>query len=31
MALIVPNVVFKTSVRDESLGGDNPFRCPGNA
>ncbi|HHI88947.1 MAG TPA: peroxiredoxin [Hellea balneolensis] len=22
----VPNVVFKTRVRDESLGGDNPFR-----
>ena len=26
MALTVPNVVFKTRVRDESLGGDNPFR-----
>lgn len=22
----VPNVVFKTRVRDESIGGDNPFR-----
>lgn len=26
MATTVPNVVFKTRVRDESLGGDNPFR-----
>lgn len=26
MALTVPNVVFKTRVRDESIGGDNPFR-----
>lgn len=26
MNLIVPDVVFKTRVRDESLGGDNPFR-----
>jgi peroxiredoxin len=26
MTNIVPNVVFKTRVRDESLGGDNPFR-----
>lgn len=23
---LVPNVVFKTRVRDESIGGDNPFR-----
>jgi len=23
---IVPNVVFKTRVRDESIGGDNPYR-----
>ncbi|WAK03673.1 peroxiredoxin [Methylobacter sp. YRD-M1] len=23
---VVPNVVFKTRVRDESIGGDNPFR-----
>lgn len=22
----VPNVTFKTRVRDESIGGDNPFR-----
>ena len=22
----VPNVTFKTRIRDESLGGDNPFR-----
>jgi peroxiredoxin len=26
MSRTVPNVVFKTRVRDESLGGDNPFR-----
>lgn len=26
MSKLVPNVVFKTRVRDESLGGDNPFR-----
>ena len=28
MAVIeqVPNVVFKTRVRDESIGGDNPFK-----
>lgn len=26
MTKIVPEVVFKTRVRDESLGGDNPFR-----
>ncbi len=26
MTKIVPDVVFKTRVRDESLGGDNPFR-----
>ncbi|MGR8953691.1 MAG: redoxin family protein, partial [Gammaproteobacteria bacterium] len=26
MMLTVPNVVFKTRVRDESIGGDNPFR-----
>ncbi len=26
MYRIVPDVVFKTRVRDESLGGDNPFR-----
>ena len=26
MSKQVPNVVFKTRVRDESLGGDNPFR-----
>ncbi|MEE9397902.1 MAG: peroxiredoxin [Methylococcales bacterium] len=26
MYLTVPNVVFKTRVRDESIGGDNPFR-----
>ncbi len=26
MTNIVPNVVFKTRIRDESLGGDNPFR-----
>ncbi len=26
MASTVPNVFFKTRVRDESLGGDNPFR-----
>ncbi len=26
MNQIVPDVVFKTRVRDESLGGDNPFR-----
>ena len=24
--LNVPNVVFKTRVRDESIGGENPFR-----
>ena len=23
---VVPNVVFKTRVRDENIGGDNPFR-----
>ncbi len=26
MSSLVPNVVFKTRVRDESVGGDNPFR-----
>ena len=26
MTEIVPNVIFKTRVRDEGLGGDNPFR-----
>ena len=26
MQVFVPNVVFKTRVRDESIGGDNPFR-----
>lgn len=26
MSTIVPNVIFKTRVRDASLGGDNPFR-----
>jgi thioredoxin-dependent peroxiredoxin len=26
MMTAVPNVVFKTRVRDESIGGDNPFR-----
>lgn len=26
MKIDVPNVVFKTRVRDESIGGDNPFR-----
>ena len=26
MSQSVPNVVFKTRVRDESIGGDNPFR-----
>ncbi|MEE9338207.1 MAG: peroxiredoxin [Methylococcaceae bacterium] len=26
MTKIVPNVIFKTRVRDESIGGDNPFR-----
>lgn len=26
MTKIVPDVVFKTRVRDESIGGDNPFR-----
>ncbi|MBT9099010.1 peroxiredoxin [Methylovulum psychrotolerans] len=26
MPLTVPHVVFKTRVRDESIGGDNPFR-----
>ena len=26
MPLTVPNIVFKTRVRDESIGGDNPFR-----
>jgi peroxiredoxin len=26
MTKLVPNVVFKTRVRDESIGGDNPFR-----
>jgi len=26
MYLTVPNVIFKTRVRDESIGGDNPFR-----
>lgn len=24
--LTIPNVVFKTRIRDESIGGDNPFR-----
>ncbi|MGJ8686168.1 MAG: peroxiredoxin [Spongiibacteraceae bacterium] len=26
MSKLVPNVVFKTRVRDEGIGGDNPFR-----
>ena len=26
MIVTVPNVVFKTRVRDESIGGENPFR-----
>lgn len=26
MTTTVPNVIFKTRVRDESIGGDNPFR-----
>ncbi len=26
MTEIVPNVIFKTRIRDESIGGDNPFR-----
>ncbi len=26
MSLTVPEIVFKTRVRDESIGGDNPFR-----
>ncbi len=26
MPLNVPNIIFKTRVRDESIGGDNPFR-----
>ncbi|HSH53992.1 MAG TPA: redoxin family protein, partial [Methylotenera sp.] len=26
MVTTVPNVVFKTRVRDESIGGQNPFR-----
>lgn len=26
MILMVPDVIFKTRVRDESIGGDNPFR-----
>ncbi|MFB1036391.1 MAG: redoxin family protein, partial [Sinobacterium sp.] len=26
MSNTVPNVTFKTRVRDESIGGDNPFR-----
>ncbi len=26
MTYTVPTVVFKTRVRDESIGGDNPFR-----
>ena len=26
MLTIVPDVIFKTRVRNESLGGDNPFR-----
>lgn len=26
MASVVPDIVFKTRVRDESVGGDNPFR-----
>ncbi len=26
MFITVPNVIFKTRVRDESIGGDNPFR-----
>lgn len=26
MTITVPNVVFKTRVRDDSIGGDNPFR-----
>jgi peroxiredoxin len=26
MTEIVPNVIFKTRVRDENIGGDNPFR-----
>lgn len=26
MIAIVPDVIFRTRVRDESIGGDNPFR-----
>ena len=26
MISTVPDVIFKTRVRDESIGGDNPFR-----
>ncbi|MEM9693800.1 MAG: peroxiredoxin, partial [Myxococcota bacterium] len=26
MSQVVPNVTFKTRVRDESVGGPNPFR-----
>jgi len=26
MTLTIPNVVFKTRIRDKSIGGDNPFR-----
>lgn len=26
MSLTIPNVIFKTRVRDENIGGDNPFR-----
>ena len=26
MLSTVPDVIFKTRVRDESIGGDNPFR-----
>lgn len=26
MTTQVPNIVFKTGIRDESIGGDNPFR-----
>ena len=26
MKKIIPNIIFKTRVRDESLGGDNPYR-----
>ena len=26
MTLTIPSVVFKTRIRDKSIGGDNPFR-----